>query len=598
MAGEVHCPGVKPPGRQLVPVVVAALVIGWAAERVLHESFRPIAGRHTLTAATPSATLDLASPEPIVLEYELVVHPAEGRRSGVTVRWNGREVPTPPSPPFAVSRALVPLPLDATVSGANVLAVALGDPAAGGFEMRARLLNYRGIAPDPPRAYVVPPRARAARAQATAWPRRMARAALLTLAAGGLVFALTRRRAAGGRRALGPCVALTVGPVAAAAAGLVGPWHVWLAPETFALVLVAPWLGLGALEGMRRHRAAVLGWTAVALVSLAGVELALRGVNAVRPTFVFYADDASRFRGQPGAPFFGDTFNSRGFNDRERAGGPPPAGTFRVVALGDSFAVGVVPRPHNYLARLETALGAGGPAEVVNLGVAGTEPRDYLALLVDEGMAYAPDAVLVGFYVGNDFETRAPRWHERSYAATLVRALWRLGRAPERAATVDAGATTYDDAAPGMPLARFLEIEVDRSWIFERGSPRVGDAVTRAADLLGRLQAVARRGGADVVVAILPAEAQADPAHQQRLAGLLDRPASALDFTQPNRLLVEALGAAGIEAVDLLPAFAARGQATRLYKPQDSHWNVAGNALAAEALAPVLEALRARRAVR
>jgi lysophospholipase L1-like esterase len=581
-----------------VPVAVAALAIGWAAERVLHESFRPIAGRHTLTAATPSATLDLAWPEPIVLEYELVVQPAEGRRPAVTVRWNGRDVPTPPSPPFAMSRALVPLPLDATVSGTNVLAVALDDPAAGGFEMRARLMNYRGIAPDPPRAYVVPPRARVARAQATAWPRRMARAALLTLAAGGLVFALTRRRATGGRRALGACVALTVGPVAVAAAEFVGPWHVWLAPETFALVVVAPWLGLGVIEGMRRHRAAVVGWTVVALVSLAGVELALRGVNAIRPTFVFYADDASRFRGQPGAPFFGDTFNSRGFNDRERAAGPPPAGTFRVVALGDSFVVGVVPRRDNYLSRLEAALSARGPAEVINLGVAGTEPRDYLALLVDEAMAYAPDAVLVGFYVGNDFETRAPRWHERSYAAALARAFWRLGREPRQAATVDPGAATYDDAAPGMPLERFLEVEVDRSWIFERGSARVADTVARAADLLGRMQAVARRGGADFVVTVLPAEAQVDSAHQLRVASLLDRPAGALDFTQPNRLLGEALRAAGIEAVDLLPAFEARGRAARLYKPQDSHWNVAGNALAAEALAPVLEALRARRAVR
>ncbi|MEZ5417800.1 MAG: hypothetical protein R2708_10705 [Vicinamibacterales bacterium] len=455
--------------------------------------------------------------------------------------------------------------------------------------MRARLLNYRGIAPDPPRAYIVPPEARRERAHLTSWPRAVARALVLALLTGLLAFALTRPGTAGAATPASTSAALSAGPAAAAVAGLAGPWHVWVAPETYALLVVVPWLGLRLGQAVARHRVAVLGWAVMMLVSVAGVELALRLVQAVRPSFVFYAADASRFRGQPGAPFFGDTFNSRGFNDRERPVGPPAAGTYRVVAIGDSFAVGVVPRRDNYLARLEASLGASGPAEVVNLGVAATEPRDYLTLLADEAMAYAPDVVLVGFYVGNDFETRAPRWYERSYAATLTRALWRLGRSPRQTATLDPGAGVYDDAAPGMALERFLEIEVDRSWIFERESPRFRDAVARAARLVAAMQEVAGRGGARLVVAILPAQAQVDPAHQRRLAALLDRADAALDFEQPSRDIVAALTAEGIEVVDLTPAFVARGAGTVLFKPQDSHWNVAGNALAADVLRPVLE---------
>ena len=63
---------------------------------------------------------------------------------------------------------------------------------------------------------------------------------------------------------------------------------------------------------------------------------------------------------------------------------------------------------------------------------------------------------------------------------------------------------------------------------------------------------------------------------------------SSLDFEQPNKLLVEALVGEGIPYLDLLPAFIEEGQHTQLYKPRDTHWNLAGNRLAAETIAPVV----------
>ena len=579
---------------RLWSVIVAAGVAGWAGPFVLHETFRPIAARHTLTGAAASAVVDVPVRQPMVLEYELVVHAVGDRRPHLIAHWNGRAVSLPPSPPFATSRALVVLPLEATVAGANLLAVTLDDPSAGGFEMRARLLNYRGIAPDPPRAYIVPPDARRERTRITPWLQWLGRAVGLALLSGLLTLVLTRA-GEGAARPGRTAAAVSIGPIVLALAGLAGPWHVWVAPETYALVVVAPLLALRLVQAVARNRVAVLAWTLLALLSLVGIEVALRVVQMVRPSYVFYAPDASRFRGRPGAPFFGDTFNSRGFNDRERQVGAPPTGTYRVVAIGDSFAVGVVPRRHNYLARLEALLDERGPAEVVNLGVAATEPRDYLAMLVDEGLAYHPDVVLVGLYVGNDFEVRAPRWYERSFAATLARVVWRLGASPRQTAAVDPVAGDFDDTAPGMALERFLEIEVDRAWVFERDSERFRQAVVRTTELVERMHQVARRGGASLVVAVLPAEAQVDTGHQRRLAELLDRPDGALDFAQPTRAIVAALSAAGVETVDLTPAFVARATERALYKPLDSHWNVAGNALAAEVLHPALERHRTKR---
>ena len=47
-------------------------------------------------------------------------------------------------------------------------------------------------------------------------------------------------------------------------------------------------------------------------------------------------------------------------------------------------------------------------------------------------------------------------------------------------------------------------------------------------------------------------------------------------------------GEEAIPFLDLLPAFVEAGQRTRLYKPRDTHWNLAGNRLAAEVIAPIM----------
>ena len=107
----------------------------------------------------------------------------------------------------------------------------------------------------------------------------------------------------------------------------------------------------------------------------------------------------------------------------------PPSVTRRIVALGDSFAMGSVPYPANYLTLLESTLASDGSVEVVNMGVSGTDPVDYLSMLVQEGLAFGPDLVLVNFFVGNDFESRERQPYEYSFVATFVHALWQLSGA-------------------------------------------------------------------------------------------------------------------------------------------------------------------------
>jgi hypothetical protein len=112
--------------------------------------------------------------------------------------------------------------------------------------------------------------------------------------------------------------------------------------------------------------------------------------------------------------------NAAGFR-----GGPLPGkkapGVYRIVALGDSFTFGFGVRerqawPARLAALLNARFGGTPRVEVVNLGIPGTGPRDYLWHLEHTGIALEPDLVVVGLFANdvNDeyqldrFGTRSP----------------------------------------------------------------------------------------------------------------------------------------------------------------------------------------------
>src|SRR5436309_13471021 len=132
-------------------------------------------------------------------------------------------------------------------------------------------------------------------------------------------------------------------------------------------------------------------------------EITLRVYNHFNPIFIFYDRSYNRFRGKPGAPDYDFYLNSRGFKDVEFKP-QKEANTYRILALGDSFAFGVVPYQHNYLTLLKQQLNSSDRhIEVLNMGIPGIGPQHYLALFVNEGLQLQPDMVLVSFFIGNDF---------------------------------------------------------------------------------------------------------------------------------------------------------------------------------------------------
>ena len=110
--------------------------------------------------------------------------------------------------------------------------------------------------------------------------------------------------------------------------------------------------------------------------------------------------------------------NALGFREPRLPSTKPP-GTVRIVALGDSFTQGYgVEEQQAWPRRLEVLLNArdARPHEVINLGVPGANPRDYLSYLRDPGLAYQPDVVLV-MVMANDVQDR---WVQQEFGVQVT----------------------------------------------------------------------------------------------------------------------------------------------------------------------------------
>lgn len=527
--------------------------------------------------------------ESLYLDYELIVESAGATRPRVEVELNGSVVATLPVEALfrqEFGRSL--LPVAAARLGANEIVVRVGEGDGAQLTLRGRLHNYYGIAPDPPRAAVV-----SGDAVLAAWSAEGVGGGavrILALYAGAILliwlFQAVLPIGAFSWLLLAPAALLV--PILLWA--LASPRHIWLFPETLLLAAVIPCLVVVAVLSVKRRRRLVSEVVGVVVVTLLLLEVALRAVNAISPSFIFYADSYGRYRGRPGAPHHDATLNAGGFNDRDHPIDRPARVTTRIVALGDSFAFGVVPRPSNYLTLIEQSLSADGIVELINLGVSGTNPHDYRAVLVDEGLKFRPDLVLVSLYVGNDLQVRQPRWYERSYVTTLINFLWHLNRARQTVVVAEGALAAYHDDEPSMDAGSFARIQMDRAWLYTSSEERLSAAVERTVADLRDICDLARGAGADCLVVVIPDETQVDAALQDEVARAWGRPRGSIDFSRPTGAIVEALARAGIPALDLLPVFREAGRSQRLYKPRDTHWNVAGNRVAADAIVPAVRA--------
>lgn len=315
---------------------------------------------------------------------------------------------------------------------------------------------------------------------------------------------------------------------------------------------------MDGVAGQRRAEILLLLGSVAVVLLLAEVVVRLLGLAQPRPTGYAPVNADHRALREK---------NTRGYRDLEHALAKP-AGTRRLLSMGDSFAWGAgIQLEDAYPQRLARALTRRRREtwEVVNLALPGMGTVDQAVQLADQGFAYQPDVVLLG-YVLNDCEDaaaaearRAVDWLEGAgpspspldHSALLRLVRRRIWATRENRRRISGYRSLYEENAPG--------------WIAGRA----------ALERMGRL---CREHGVPWVVAIFP------------LFGnpLDDR----YPFAEIHGKVSYAAAKAGARVVDLLPVYRGlRSDVLVVNGADDEHPNEIAHRIAAGALLRELDAV-------
>ena len=325
------------------------------------------------------------------------------------------------------------------------------------------------------------------------------------------------------------------------------------------------------------------------------LEGSFRLYHQISPVFIFPDNSDNRFRNKPFDYDYDDfRLNSRGFKDIEPQD-PKPQGSIRIAGIGDSFVYGVVPYKHNFLTLLEEKLNSieRERYEVLNMGIPRTSPREYYSVLVKEALPLKPDVALICIFIGNDFieVSRKPVLHH-SFVISAARYVfdWLRYVEPTKAYSVR---SHYVDEAPSFSEAYFLEIELMRAEVYDQSNRMLSERLPRVMTWVDEIKTVCENNGIQLFIMLMPDELQVNTELQTRVQEKLEvdkDKKDKLDFDRPNKLLADELRMRNLRYLDLLEPFRLRTRDVPLYKPRDTHWNIAGNQLAADLLYDFLHA--------
>lgn len=289
--------------------------------------------------------------------------------------------------------------------------------------------------------------------------------------------------------------------------------------------------------------------------------------------------------------------------------GPRRPGVRRILGLGDSFSYSNSVELHEtFFKQLETMADAAGgeEVEVINAAVPAYSTIQEYRYLRDEGLALVPDAVLLGFYVGNDFQDSYELFDSLGRPTVDVvegelRANERFpgARYERQERTLRTATLTLRSAlASNSALYVFLRERFSEAlWRFGlRNNPpppdfcakvpspamQAGWALTRS--ILDSMHTLCAERGVDLIIVLLPTQYQVHEelwVHHFTTFGL---DPSAYDLDLPQRLMREFCEDRGITCIDVLPVMRAEAHKGLLFYPIASYMTPAGHRLVAGAV--------------
>lgn len=304
--------------------------------------------------------------------------------------------------------------------------------------------------------------------------------------------------------------------------------------------------------------------------------------------------------------FDGNLTNQFGFNDRDYPLQKTP-GTFRIVVVGDSFgwAGG---REGNYTALLERKLEnyhGGHKIDVINTGYLGTHTGEQLAMLKKYGLQYNPDLLILGFFAGNDFFEADPERRQIVVNDLYIRirknrehSLLGYPLVPQtrlflfikqkykiyaefRKAEREARRSAQQGQRGTFSEERFLKIERKRLEFFNSRERRFQAHIDNIFQSISEMDALLKSRNIKFVVAIYPDEFQVNGNLLKAIFEKYRLRQEDYDLDLAQNLLKSFLESKGIPYIDLSARFRAEGKIRDLYLFRDTHWNDAGNQLAA-----------------
>lgn len=299
--------------------------------------------------------------------------------------------------------------------------------------------------------------------------------------------------------------------------------------------------------------------------------------------------------------------------------GPKRPGVLRILGLGDSFCYSnSVELKETFFKQLEELerLRAGREVEVINAAVPAYSTIQEYRYLRRDGLALEPDLVVLGFYVGNDFQDSYELFD--SAGRPTIDVVEGELRANDRfpSARYERQERTLRTAT--LALRSFFSSN-SQLYVFLR--ERFGEVLWKMGlrnnppppDFCARVPSPAMQAGwamtqgvldsmatlcaaqnVRLLVVVLPTQYQVHPdlwTHHFTTFGL--DPAD-YDLDRPQRLIRDYCDQRGIEYVDVLPEMRARASSGHLFYPIASYMTPAGHRLVAEAVhAHLLPAPRA-----
>ena len=153
---------------------------------------------------------------------------------------------------------------------------------------------------------------------------------------------------------------------------------------------------------------------------------------------------------------------------------------------------------------------------------------------------------------------------------------WRIVEGP-----ISVAAGRYDDNARSFTDNAYLRLELKRSTIFVRNSRPFEGRFAEAMSYISEIKRLCDSRNISLTIVLIPDEMQVSKPLQTRVVAASGLAPGSFDFTLPNNLLHASFEELKIDYIDLTTEFSAHSLNDRLYRPNNSHWNIAGNELAA-----------------